>query len=236
MMWPLTIRPKSLKKLHRFPNKENTPLISLIWDIYYTTAPSSHKLEGSHWWKAHLKLQPINKNAGSCSLGQGDTILMWHDRWHNQPLVQLYHELHSFALEDLGSFKYFLSKGDLAENFHRPISTQAFQELQALLLQHLVRISKDSGLCGSSTKFYSSMRMCKTMMGNNKAPKLFHSVWKGASRLKHKFFVWLILHDILKTKAMMQRKEFYLPVYTCILCSHHTLETAHHLLWDCDFA
>lgn len=45
-----------IKNLHNFFNKCNLSRVKLIWETYYSDAPPHGKIEGSFWWKKHLKL------------------------------------------------------------------------------------------------------------------------------------------------------------------------------------
>lgn len=51
-----------------------------------------------------------------------------------------------------------------------------------------------------------------------------------------KFFSWLPLMDSLSTRAMPQRKIFYLSSYDCIMCNEHFIEDREHLFLGCPFA
>lgn len=117
------------QNIHKFFNKADIRWVNLIWESHYQTAPPSKRLEGSHWWKTHLKLLRIYKESARCSFDWGDTILLWHDRWNNEALAQKFPELFSFVINGHASFKQLISSGDLAEHFHIPLSYQAYQQL-----------------------------------------------------------------------------------------------------------
>lgn len=65
---------------------------------------------------------------------------------------------------------------------------------------------------------------------------IFRVIWKSSVMLRYKIFFWLLLHDRVSTRNLLQRKHFFLQSYLCELCNLHTEETALHLFWDCCFA
>ena len=65
-----------MKSLHKFYNKHDIPWVHLVWDTYYSNnqLPGA-RLQGSFWWKAHLKLLDYYKGMARCKLGNGSTAL-----------------------------------------------------------------------------------------------------------------------------------------------------------------
>jgi hypothetical protein len=61
-------------------------------------------------------------------------------------------------------------------------------------------------------------------------------LWKICCQEKHKVFFCCFFHNRLNTRAMLQRKRFFLPDYTCIICNGSALETRDHLFFSCPFA
>jgi hypothetical protein len=49
-------------------------------------------------------------------------------------------------------------------------------------------------------------------------------------------FFWLLIHNRLNTRAMLQRKNFFMDNYSCIMCGQDELETRNHLFFQCPFA
>ena len=71
------------------------------------------------------------------------------------------------------------------------------------------------------------------------APEIIPAIkwlWKTCCQLKHKIFFWLLLNDRINTRALLQRKGFFLQDYTCVMCNLHALETRDHLFFHCQFA
>lgn len=121
-----------LKNLHKFFNKENLPWVNMLWETYYTKTPPNEKLEGSHWWKSLLKLIPLYKEVAKCTVGSGQAILFWKDSWTEQPLNLLYPELHSFAISNNNTVVEMINCQDLADQFHRPLTLQAYNQFTTL--------------------------------------------------------------------------------------------------------
>jgi hypothetical protein len=64
-----------LKNLDRFYNNHDIPCVKLVKRAYYDngTLPGT-SVEGSFWWRDHLKLIHIYKGMAKCSLGDGNQV------------------------------------------------------------------------------------------------------------------------------------------------------------------
>jgi hypothetical protein len=87
-----------LMNLHKFYNKENIPWVNLIWTKYYASGDVSRKLQGSLWWKSHIKLIDLYKGIARCNLGDGRSALFWTDLWHDSCLHQNFPHLVTYAI------------------------------------------------------------------------------------------------------------------------------------------
>lgn len=95
---------------------------------------------------------------------------------------------------------------------------------------------KDSWIMAGNNPKFSAMAIYKAMSGPSNAHEIFQKVWKTSCRLRHKIFFWLLLHDRLSTRNMIQRRSMHLDDYNCALCADSIVETSTHLFWDCQFA
>lgn len=172
----------------------------------------------SFWWRSVIKLLPRYKQYALCQAGRGNTTLFWSDNWSGQPLLLTYPEWYSFAINRDISLSNVLEDPETSRLFHRPLSLQ------------------DRWTYSWTTTHYSSMKMYKALTGTNISHSIFKRLWNTSCRLRHKIFFWMLLHDRLKTKNLLQRKSMYLDDYSCVLCSHKAEETLLHLFWDCPFA
>jgi hypothetical protein len=69
-----------LKNLHNFFNGLDIPWVNLIWNTYYSQGSlPGFQLEGSFWWKTHLKLLDKYKGMSRCLIGDGKSALFWTD-------------------------------------------------------------------------------------------------------------------------------------------------------------
>lgn len=73
-------------------------------------------------------------------------------------------------------------------------------------------------------------------MRDLECPQIFHYIWKSSSRMKHKNFFWLVAHNRVNTRSLLQRKIFILEDYYCPNCNQNVKETLMRLLWDRRFA
>jgi hypothetical protein len=69
-----------LKNLHKCFNRHDIPWVKLVWSSYYSNGqiPGNH-MEGSFWWKAHLKLLDKFKGISRCNIGDGKSAYLWTD-------------------------------------------------------------------------------------------------------------------------------------------------------------
>jgi len=63
----------------------------------------------------------------------GSTCFLWQDLWADQVLEQAFPKLHSFAKNELISFRQACQIQELHDLFHLPLSVEAFQQFQELL-------------------------------------------------------------------------------------------------------
>lgn len=65
---------------------------------------------------------------------------------------------------------------------------------------------------------------------------LFKWLWKYASKLGHKIFFWLLLHDRINTSNLLKRKSMHLDCYDCVFCNKKSEEITIDLFYDCRFS
>jgi hypothetical protein len=122
-----------LKNLHKFYNRLDIPWVNLVWSSYYSQGqlPGNH-LEGSFWWKAHLKLLDKFKGISRCHIGDGKSTLFWTDLWESECIMHKYPHLLTFAKSTDLSVKQVMETEFLEDLFHLPLSQQAFSEFESL--------------------------------------------------------------------------------------------------------
>ena len=99
-----------MKNLLKFMNEEDVPWINLIWEKYYhSVTPAGHAV-GSFWWRAHISLLEEFKKICRCTIGNGQTVLVWKDTWIEHKLQYILPHLHSFTLNDEQSVQAFLGR------------------------------------------------------------------------------------------------------------------------------
>jgi hypothetical protein len=67
-----------------------------------------------------------------CEVGNGTSVLFWSDNWQEQQLQTSFPRLFSFARDKLQSVCEFKQPGNPLDNFHIPLSVEAFEELSNL--------------------------------------------------------------------------------------------------------
>ena len=119
------------------------------------------------------------------------------------------------------------------------MSVQAYQQLQDLqsLLQPIQQNNvPDCWFNRQPQEQYSSIRLYHTFFDMEPRHSIFRYLWKAAAILRYNFFFWLLIHDRINTRNLLQRKTFNVPSASCVLCDHETDETSYHLIWDYPFA
>jgi hypothetical protein len=94
--------------------------------------------KGSFWWRDPLKLCDIYRGIAQCTIGNGSTIMFWLDIWNEQLLQQKHPRLYSYAKNKNTSVAQFLQNNRIEEQFHLPLSVQAYEEYQDL--QHTIQL------------------------------------------------------------------------------------------------
>ena len=89
-------------------------------------------MQGSFWWKAHLKLVDCYKGMAKCIIGSGTSTLFWHDLWTNSCLSQRFPHLYSFAKNIDVSVRHAVQNDFLEDLIHLPLSSEAYQEFLTL--------------------------------------------------------------------------------------------------------
>lgn len=124
-----------LKYLHKFFNKMDIPWVPLVWNCHYSdgSLPAANN-KGFFWWKDVLKSLVAFKGLASVTVLDGSSCLFWTDLWNNRLLESQFPELFSFAKYKLITVQSFINADDFADQFHLPLSSQAFNQFQQLTL------------------------------------------------------------------------------------------------------
>lgn len=122
-----------LKNLDKFFNTKDIPWVSLEWEKHYSNGKlPNHIKKGSFWWRDILKLLDCYKSFSIVQVQNGQSCLLWLDKWNQQPLSAEFIELFSFARNRSITVSKFYSQQPLHDLFSLPLSIEAFQQLQTL--------------------------------------------------------------------------------------------------------
>jgi hypothetical protein len=228
-----------MKHVHKFYNHADIPWVHLAWEFYYTSAsPPARLRDVSFWWRDCLKTLPTYKNLAICTFVQGNSILLWEDSWSDTPLKLKWPHLFSFAKNGSISIKEALASPHIPDLFHLPISEEALVQLnlfQVMLQDLMPHADNDSWTVLGNSSLHVS-KVYNKLMGDVRAVPALDWMWKGCCQQKHKVFFWLLIHNRLNTRALLQRKNFLMTDYSCIMCNQQHLETRDHLFFQCPFA
>lgn len=90
------------------------------------------QMQGSFWWKAHLKLVDLSKSMAKCNIGDGKSVLFWTDLWHSNCVHIKFPHLFTFV-RDPGISVHSATQMEFLEDlFQPPLSVQAYEEFLQL--------------------------------------------------------------------------------------------------------
>lgn len=228
-----------MKNWDKFLNKRDIPWVQMIWEKYYRNDKLPGRTrKGSFWWRDNLKLLHQYKEFASIALRNGESTLFWEDKWNNRELKATMPELFSFTKKQYISAKKVLECSNLSQLFHLPLSVQAYQQLQQLLviLQRFPHTQEKDVWSYTWGERFHSNRAYKLLMGHSQIHDSYKWLWKSKCQPKHKVFFWLLLKDRLNTRNILRRKNMELASFDCVFCVNSTEETAQHLFLQCPFA
>jgi hypothetical protein len=100
-----------MKFLHKLYNRKQIPWVNLVWNTYYSNGKTPHasKFMGSFWWRDALKLCDLFRGISNCKVGDGKTVLFWHDLWNDNICRNKFPRLFTFAKNQSISVASFLT-------------------------------------------------------------------------------------------------------------------------------
>jgi hypothetical protein len=230
-----------LKYLDKFYNKKDLQWVNLIWNTYYQNSiPHATDSCGSFWWKSIMKLSPVFRGVAECSVGKGNSVLLWKDNWSHGIMQHNYPCLFSYAINEDISVAEITDSTDLIDLFHLPISPEAFTEWEQL--QAVVNDGSRDTLVEDKWRYkwgdkFTAKKYYNFCFRNITPPAPFLWIWKAKIWPKLKFFAWLLLADRLNTRNMLKRRHINIGnIFTCPLCNSGEEETVEHLFFKCTFS
>jgi hypothetical protein len=212
----------------------------MSWELHYSNClPPARTREVSFWWRDCLKLLPTFKHLAECDFMQGNSILLWQDKWGAHTLKETWPHLYSFCKDEHISIKQALLTNDLADLFYLPLSEEALQQFHlfnAMLLNLEPSAAFDTWTVFGNSMVTKTSTVYKSLMDVGGTIQALKWMWKSCCQQKHKVFFWLLIHNRLNTRAMLQRKNFFMDNYSCIMCDQDELETRNHMFFQCPFA
>nr|XP_051205325.1 uncharacterized protein LOC127319150 [Lolium perenne] len=211
---------------------------NLIWSAYYDTGiPHAIPKCGSFWWKDVANLMPIFRGVSKCSIGAGDTILLWKDAWCNPQLSEASPRLFSYSLNEDISITDFVNEQNMGNLFQLPLSIEAHTELLQLQLDinedTINRYIPDKWEFAWGKSAYKSKDFYQYCFRDVVAPEYLQLIWKSKCMMKHKVFAWLMLVDRINTRDMLRRRNMNIgSVFSCMLCDIGQDETRNHMFFS----
>jgi hypothetical protein len=127
----------------------------------------------------------------------------------------------------------------MAELFYRPLSVQAFGELNVLqswMQDNPLSDHNDVWIYSWGEK-YVVANFYESIHSHITVPKVYHWLWKSSCVMTSKVFAWLLLKDRLNTKDMLQRRHWNVVEQShCVLCPLRVHEDRSHLFFQCNFS
>jgi hypothetical protein len=132
--------------------------------------------------------------------------------------------LYSYAKNKNISVAQFLINNRIEDQFHLPLSIQAFQEYQQLqqIIQdlHVPDSGRDSWEYMWGNSRYTDARFYHLTFKHFQPPRPFIWIWDSKCSNKIKVFSWLLMMDRLNVRNILIRKKYKLEGndYSCPLC------------------
>jgi hypothetical protein len=129
-------------------------------------------------------------------------------------LEQKFPRLYSYAKNKDISVASFIQNNKFEQQFHVPLSVQAFQEYQEMYdIIHQTQISSEakdiwSYLWGNAS--YSASKFYHLPFKNVQALRPFLWIWNSSCSNKIRVFSWLRLMDRLNVRNILRRKKYNL--------------------------
>jgi hypothetical protein len=231
-----------LKQLHKFYMKADMPWVKLIWSLYGNSVPHAKSKRGSFWWRDIFSLVDDYRAVTKVSVGDGSSVLFWKDFWvEGELLCDKFPRLFSFATDEDTSVAAMHGSDNLFSHFVLPLSIEAYSELQAItdILQvtPIQQNSLDQGSFVWGGMNYAPSKFYKFLFAALPSDPLAKAIWKSKMLPKLKVFSWLLHHDRLNTRDLMDRKHWQIDSsLECVLCHTHLKETRDHLFFECPFS
>ena len=130
---------------------------------------------------------------------------------------------------------------DMDSLFHLPLSLPAWEEM-LILQQILISIPYNADTSDEwsliwGNQSYTFRRYYKLVYENLQASLIFKYMWSSKCTQRIKFFTWLLLVDILNTKAMLVQRHYNVQLDAlCVMCSTAFEKDINHLFFVCPFA
>jgi hypothetical protein len=198
-----------LKHLDKCYNKRDIPWVNLIWNTYHGNGeiPHATKDKESFWWKDIIRLSDDYRAVAKCKIGDGSTLLFWSDVWNDLLLEKKIPRLYSYAKNKNISVAMFILNNRIEDQFHLPLSVQAFQEYQQLqqVLQNLQvdNSSRDSWEYIWGNSKYTAARFYHHTFKHFHPPNLFIWLWDSKCSNKIRVFAWLLMMDRLNVRNIL---------------------------------
>lgn len=233
--WPLACTPKKWGGLG-LPNLRlwNISLIlrwwwkgykqpDSIWSliIYQTRCQGIHiqgpliwSKQGSFFWGQLVKLKRIFDWSITWTIGNGQDISFWFDKWDGEVLAPF---------------------GSRQIRAAMPLSV-AHEE--GLVRDNIILTDSQDELSWrwSSSGDYTARSLYQVLSGGGKIRWAFTSTWKYRVPPTVKAFILMLLQGKILTRDVLHRRQFNCPDLTCALCANDQFETTAHIFFQCDFA
>lgn len=197
-----------IKHLDKFYNRKDVPWVNLVWHRYYPNGQIPHEtaVRCSFWWRHIMSFSDHFSGIANCSVGDGNTVMLWHDIWNNHNLQNQLPRLYSHAKNVKVSVAQYMVNNAIEDNFHLPMTPEAFNELHELnniiteLNQNQDR-QRDEWHYIWGSRAYSTSKFYMIPFLAIQPPQPIRWIWKSKCSKKIKIFTWLLFLDRLNVRV-----------------------------------
>ncbi|KAK1383748.1 hypothetical protein POM88_021483 [Heracleum sosnowskyi] len=194
----------------------------------------------------HQDKLKIDKEDLQWQIGNGESILFWHDAWSKGIIMaKAFPKLYSLSLFKHASLKQFL---DVIRN-PRVSETQLWKrnlrcweqvEIPKLLshASNFIPCQRKDQMMWAITNKPFNVKDCYDILsgGNQIAFGAYNLIWSLKIPPKVHYFLWSLLSDSLPTAHLLQKRfKGNLILSKCVIC-HNSDETQDHIFWGCEYA
>lgn len=192
-------------------------ITTIRWQGLFTPGPMLWSKRGSFFWSQLLSIKHLFDWSITWSVGDGNSISYWYDKWGTEVLKQTGSRCMGHAI----SLRSAVQSGSM--DLEEEISfTDGQQDIMSW--------------CWEGNQVYSAKSIYKLLTEGGLIKWEFSFIWKLPIPPSVRIFIYLLLNEKLLTRDVMVARHFPIQDTSCPLCDSCSLETANHIFFECSYS